>query len=156
MDKNEATWKCVYNRSTKDKPDNYKNFCIGTIKGFRDLFSKKYFNYYLKEEHSNICEDFENKLIHIKKYNDIINNKDINNNKILIPEKTSIDKLNKKYQIIKESINNIKILNDNIYKNSNTDNTNVNIMKENNCDMILNDKKNNELDINKSFINKAK
>ena len=98
----------------------------------------------------------ENKLKHIKKYNDIINNKDINNNKILIPEKTSIDKLNKKYQIIKESINNIKILNDNIYKNSNTDNTNVNIMKENNCDMILNDKKNNELDINKSFINKAK
>ena len=98
----------------------------------------------------------ENKLKHIKKYNDIINNKDINNNKILIPEKTSIEKLNKKYQIIKESINNIKILNDNIYKNSNTDNTNVNIMKENNCDMILNDKKNNELDINKSFINKAK
>ena len=41
-------------------------------------------------------------------------------------------------------------------KKSNTDNTNVNIMKENNCDMILNDKKNNELDINKSFINKAK
>ena len=42
LDKNEATWKCINNRRTKDKPDNYKNFCNGTIKGFRDLFSKKY------------------------------------------------------------------------------------------------------------------
>jgi len=64
LDKNEATWKCINMRRTKDKSDNIKNFCNGTIKGFRDLFSKKYFSFFLKDEHSALCEELENKLIH--------------------------------------------------------------------------------------------
>ncbi len=156
LDKLEVTWKCIYNRKTKDKPDNYKNFCNGTIKGFRDLFSKKNFNFYLKEEHSTLWEEFENKLITVNKYNNKINIKENENNKIVISDKFSIDNINKKDQIIKDSINNNNILSDTNYKNISNDSNKVNIVKEKNSDMIQNEKTKNEYSINKSFINKAK
>ena len=41
-DKIEATWKCCYHRSTKDKPKNERHFCNATIKGVKDIFSDKF------------------------------------------------------------------------------------------------------------------
>lgn len=53
-DKLEVTWNCINKRKTKNKPVNLKNFCDGAIKGEREIFSQKYFKYYLKNIHSNL------------------------------------------------------------------------------------------------------
>ena len=56
-EKKELTWKCKNYRRTKDKPINKKNFCDGTIKGYKNLITDdNSWKYYLTEDHSDICK----------------------------------------------------------------------------------------------------
>ena len=56
-EKKELTWKCKYYRRTKDKPINKKNFCDGTIKGYKNSITDDIsWRYYLIEDHSDICK----------------------------------------------------------------------------------------------------
>ena len=56
FDKKEITWKCQYYRRIKDKPLEQTNFGFGTIKGIKNILDNT-FNYYLKEDHSQICKN---------------------------------------------------------------------------------------------------
>ena len=56
-EKKELTWKCKYYRRMKDKPINKKNFCDGTIKGYKNsIMDDISWKYYLTEDHSDICK----------------------------------------------------------------------------------------------------
>ena len=56
-EKKELTWKCKNYRRTKDKPINKKNYCDGTIKGYKNIITDdNSWNYYLTEDHSDICK----------------------------------------------------------------------------------------------------
>ena len=55
----ECTWKCLYFRRIKDLPLNQKNFCNATIKGIRNALNSDQFNFYLLEDHSQICKNLK-------------------------------------------------------------------------------------------------
>ena len=59
MKKLKLPWKCEFYRRLKNKPKNKARFCDATIKGLRDIFNGK-FKFYLKESHSNICNQIYN------------------------------------------------------------------------------------------------
>ena len=51
----QCTWKCLNYRKIKGKPNNFNNFCDGTIRGIRDISNSKLFIFFLIENHSSPC-----------------------------------------------------------------------------------------------------
>ena len=51
----QCTWKCLNYRKIKGKPNNFNNFCDGTIRGIRDISNRKLFIFFLIENHSSHC-----------------------------------------------------------------------------------------------------
>ena len=70
FDKMQVAWNCINKRRTKNKPPDLKCFCNGAIVGSRNLFSIKYFNYYLKAAHFKSCLELEEQLVHYIKWED--------------------------------------------------------------------------------------
>ena len=51
----QCTWKCLNQRKIKDKPNTFKNFCDGTIRGIKEILNNKFFSFFLMENHSSLC-----------------------------------------------------------------------------------------------------
>ena len=80
-DKIEYTWRCKYFRRKTDKPKDQKNFCSASIKGIKkDIFNNTII-YFLKQDHSQICNKLNVKISPNKEDNISYKDSELNNAK---------------------------------------------------------------------------
>ena len=57
-DRQRITWHCINYRKKKNKPETCKTFCSAVIQGVRNLEDPLNIKYYLKENHSELCNNY--------------------------------------------------------------------------------------------------
>ena len=115
-DRQRITWHCINYRKKKNKPENCKTFCNAVIQGLRNLDDPLNIKYYLKENHSELCNNYFNNLKknnnfdiqNLKESNNNINIKTINNDEITkddITDKKDFHKYLEKYMKNNKELN---------------------------------------------------